>query len=69
MTDLEILTQLLNYTMPDKDTHSIAATLLDKYGSIGYVLTSGDELLDDETLTLLNIVCSCLKKINWEYLD
>lgn len=69
MTDLETLIQLLNYTMPDRDTRSIAIKLLDKYGSLGNVLISKDNLLDNDTKILLSMIKTCAKKMIWENLD
>jgi hypothetical protein len=69
MTDLETLIQLLNYTMPDRDTRSIAINLLDKYGSLGNVLISKDDLLDNDTKILMSMIKTVAKKMIWENLD
>lgn len=69
MTDLETLIQLLNYTMPDRDTRSIAIKLLDKYGSLGNVLISKDDLLDNDTKILMSVIKTVAKKMIWENLD
>lgn len=69
MTDLETLIQLLNYTMPDRDTRSIAIKLLDKYGSLGNVLISKDDLLDNDTKILMSMIKTVAKKMIWENLD
>lgn len=69
MTDLETLIQLLNYTMPDRDTRSIAIKLLDKYGSLGDVIVSKDDILDEDTKILLSMIKTVAKKMIWENLD
>lgn len=69
MTELETLIQLLNYTMPDRDTRSIAIKLLDKYGSLGNVLISKDDLLDNDTKILMSMIKTVAKKMIWENLD
>ena len=69
MTDLETLIQLLNYTMPDRDTRSIATKLLDKYGSLGNVIVSKDDILDNDTKILLSMIKTVAKKMIWENLD
>lgn len=69
MTDLETLIQLLNYTMPDRDTHSIATKLLDKYGSLGNVIVSKDDILDEDTKILMSMIKTVAKKMIWENLD
>lgn len=69
MTDKEILIKLLNYTISDRDTHSIATKLLDKYGSLGNVLVSKDDMLDEDTKILLSIIKAVARKMVWENLD
>lgn len=55
--------------MAFRDTRSIATKLLDKYGSLGNVLISKDDLLDNDTKILLSMIKTCAKKMIWENLD
>jgi hypothetical protein len=55
--------------MPDRDTRSIAIKLLDKYGSLGNVLISKDDWLDNDTKILMSMIKTVAKKMIWENLD
>lgn len=66
MKDIEFLTKLLSYTIPQEDCLKLATELLNKYGNATRVLLSDDERLDNNTKTLFAIVVSSAKKITWE---
>ena len=69
MNDVELLTKLFEYTRPECDNRKLAIKLLDKYGSIGNVIVSDDEFLDEDTRILLKIIKTSARKMIWENLD